>query len=703
MGILTISLLSTHLTGNQIVHDIVSGCLSCNMLFQEYRHMKLRSYPIKMGIISFCLMIPLLSSNLVLAHSTAPQQSTTSQQVVNGVQNTTTLEFFNTIQAAIDDTDTLDGHTLTVASGIYNESLLIYKQLTILGGNAGINPNTGGRTPSNPTESIIRSPIATSAFADELSGAAIIYPLANNITIDGFTIDGDALNTLSPNGFVLPDGERVDAAYGIFGGGNNLVIQNNIFTNISYAGVWLNTPGYGIVTENLFVNLDAPAGRGGLTTDDFYGDVTNNVFDEVSTGWQTDRMVNANTNPANPRILIADNEFNVNNMGIFINRHSNLSSNYTISGNIIRPSNRPSSNLRGIQVFSIQQAVDIDFDNNIIQGTPATPFNLGISIWDVPTTNFVNIAHLLIDYAIVGIDVYDCNLQFGQGGRSTVVLENIEIRNTSNIGLRVFDNFFPAPTVRGASQTCSQAGAGGVGLPSQSMTVVATDLNFNNNAGVAAVHITTDSADPQGSNNDPELVLSDTTITGGTTTQQILLDGNGRLELISSFINGNNNNIIGISVNSPNNFFSIETSHIYNHRPNNGVVINQTGSDVSINNSCFYNNAFGVQNNSGLLIDANNNWWGATTGPSTTGIDPARDAVSINVDFTGFMTVQPTVAGVLCSISSQSVQPTPNPAPTPSGLTPTQLGVTQLPATGETPLWAIYLRQILQWIGFPTP
>jgi hypothetical protein len=660
-------------------------------------------------------MMPLLSSNLVFAHPTIPQQSATSQQVTNGVRNTTTNETFNTIQDAIYDPETLDGHTLTVAPGIYNESVYITKQLTILGANAGVNPNTSGRIPSDPvTESIIRPPIAGYAFVngsgdiDEFGGPAVLYPLANNIIIDGFTIDGDAPSTIDPNGFVLLDGERVDASYGVFGGGNNITIQNNIFTNISGAGVWLFLPGYGLVTQNRFINLDAPRGLGGLTTDNFYADVTNNVVDEVTTGWQTDRMTLANTNPANPRILIANNDFTVNNMGIFINRHSGTSPDYTIRDNIIRSDTRTSGNLRGMQIFAIQNTVDIDFDNNTVQGTPAVPFDIGVSVWNVPTTNFVTITNLLVDYAVIGVNMQDCNRQFGQADPiSNLIINNAEIRNTSNVGLRVIDSFFAGrPTARtNDNQACSQSGASGAGLPSASVTMVASDINFNNNAGLAAIHITTDPLDPQGALNDPQLIISDSTITGGTTTQQILLDGNGRIELISSFLNGNNNNIIGMTVNSPNNFFAIETSHIYNHRPNNGVVINQTGSDIRINNSCLYNNAFGVQNNSGVLIDATNNWWGNVTGPSTTGVDAFRDAVSANVDFTGFLTSQPTVAGVLCPVFNQppATTPEPTPATPPSGLTPPQLGVTQLPATGETPLWAVYLRQILQWMGFPLP
>jgi hypothetical protein len=75
-------------------------------------------------------------------------QSSSSEEIVIGdpvlplgdpkVQNIITSEYFTTIQAAIDDSDTINGHILEVNSSTYVENIIIDKSLTIRGNYTGV-------------------------------------------------------------------------------------------------------------------------------------------------------------------------------------------------------------------------------------------------------------------------------------------------------------------------------------------------------------------------------------------------------------------------------------------------------------------------------------------------------------------------------------------------------------------------------------
>ncbi|HQX11516.1 MAG TPA: right-handed parallel beta-helix repeat-containing protein, partial [Thermoflexales bacterium] len=163
---------------------------------------------------------------------------------VNGVFNTSTGEGFCTIQNAIDDSDTLNGHTLTVAAGIYNETVNVNKSLTLLGAQSG---NDG------------------SARCDMVAGESIVtgagggFALnANGIVLDGFVIQSTTQN--------LPYGVGVyfNGAYSGFQVRNN-VLRKNIM------GMYPNSSGAipTVIERNCFKdnNEPGPASGNGLYTD----------------------------------------------------------------------------------------------------------------------------------------------------------------------------------------------------------------------------------------------------------------------------------------------------------------------------------------------------------------------------------------------------------------------------------------------------
>ena len=107
---------------------------------------------------------------------------TTTFGLAAPVTNLDTAERFLTIQAAIDDLDTLDGHTITVAAGLYAENVVLSKSLTLLGAASGT--SAVGRVvgaPSPGVESLI-APLAG-------DGLTLVTGCADSV-IDGFAFLG---------------------------------------------------------------------------------------------------------------------------------------------------------------------------------------------------------------------------------------------------------------------------------------------------------------------------------------------------------------------------------------------------------------------------------------------------------------------------------------------------------------------------------
>lgn len=90
------------------------------------------------------------------------------------VTNTDTGETFCTIQAAIDDGDTLAGHTLTLASGTYAENVNVSKSVTL----RGVSPAATKLTPASDTGS------SGDARAWYLVSSGVTFNL-ENVTMDG--------------------------------------------------------------------------------------------------------------------------------------------------------------------------------------------------------------------------------------------------------------------------------------------------------------------------------------------------------------------------------------------------------------------------------------------------------------------------------------------------------------------------------------
>jgi len=134
----------------------------------------------------------------------------------NTVTNTTTGLVYTTIQAAIDDPLTLNGHTLNVSSGTFSESININKSLTLNGANV----NVCAKTDRLGLESIIDCP----------NGIGIN---ASNVIINGFTIQNQVSQNTGPGfGFAIYMGPSTTGTQIL----NNIIKQNIVGCAVSNTG-----------------------------------------------------------------------------------------------------------------------------------------------------------------------------------------------------------------------------------------------------------------------------------------------------------------------------------------------------------------------------------------------------------------------------------------------------------------------------------
>lgn len=222
------------------------------------------------------------------------------------VVNTTTGKSFCSIQTAVNDVATVDGHTLTLSSGTYNEQVLINKSLIILG--------------VGTTKPIIDFTGTPALASGKLTAFEITVP---NVTIDNLEFKID----------VSKIGSAIIASVALPGSVSNLKIQNNDIdpyrssastvafgsrnaVNINYGSFRINTSNpTGILAQNNTISYDNgvdttpgttdDAGfRSGFAMDEGTGDFTGNTIQTISQDIEV-RFTNSTNN-----INITNNNIN---------------------------------------------------------------------------------------------------------------------------------------------------------------------------------------------------------------------------------------------------------------------------------------------------------------------------------------------------------------------------------------------------------
>lgn len=289
------------------------------------------------------------------------------------VTNVNTGRFFCSIQSAIDDANTLNGHTLNVGAGTYVENVVISKSLELAGASqAGVivqpavsDPNCGG-----------------AGGGSLCSGASNVFLVqASNVTIHDLTVDGDNPSLTSAYNV---GGANLDARNGIIinnllpGPYNNFVVYNTTVKNIYLRGIYAYGGTFNL-HDNTVTNVQAEGASIAMFNFSGSGFFTDNTVsyanDGISSNWSKGTEYSGNTVTNSGSGVHTDN--NGGSGGSADNIHDNTVSDCTAGGygvwvfvpynNVIVNSNDVSNCEISMSLFGGQGGTPT-FSNNTVDG-----------------------------------------------------------------------------------------------------------------------------------------------------------------------------------------------------------------------------------------------------------------------------------------------------------------------------------------------
>jgi len=346
------------------------------------------------------------------------------------------------------------GGTVSVAAGAYAERLTIAKPLSLLGPQYGVDPNS---VEDRGAEARIIPPTHDTS----LPGGIMIAVKANNVTIDGFTLDGDNPGFSGDETLNETDCNAASGIATLNTHVEGLLVAHNIIRNLRCDAVSIVNPGWPVQTGGMSAVLynridnlpksswpdnpgDMPPVWGtGVWVQRENVQVAKNSFTRVATGIDI-HFLASTEGVAAP--IITDNSIQASLAGIGLHllndmtRH--LGPEAQVSGNNITITTcRETADAfptAGLSILYIEHESKILATDNTISGGDA-----GVFIWETPTYNPTNIT--LAGCAISGskyglwFSNYYPNEQFGPARASGVLLSGVTISNPQVAGIYLED------------------------------------------------------------------------------------------------------------------------------------------------------------------------------------------------------------------------------------------------------------------------
>ena len=509
----------------------------------------------------------------------------------------------NSVQRGVDNSN--PGDSLEVGIGLFSELIVIPLPLTVNGEQAG-NPGAG-RLPVAPiSESILLAP------GGSAPGDAVVRVFADNVAFDGLVIDG---NSAAGTGLINNPGLGfVDI--------DNLLLDNNVLQNFLVQGVRLS--GAGGVTENeLRDNAIIAPGLFGVSSDtDMFVDLFDNTIDGF--GAIGIAVLNhtqnrgAATRIEGNTLGVADGTVAIELVALNLVSTAPIQVNTNTIDADLTATGAPGT--FGISLREINGDTDLSLTGNLIGGAGGL-FDRGVSLFSLPTTAGVSFSGGTIGNSNFGVHLGSVDPIYGPApGASIVDFTGLTTQNTCDTGIRAQatnTGFVPVEIVQLNLVSCDiQAVTVGVRVETDTPTVTSTANLFQTDVTAGTGILGT------GADSIIDFDQSSVTSTGDGID---LMDG--LLDLTASDLDAGGDAVLiraGGSISSFANNFIVA----------GGVslrVLAGAGTISAVTDNSFDGSAFGIDNQTAVLIVAEDNWWGSTRGP-THPSSPGGNGVGVSND-----------------------------------------------------------------------